>query len=506
MVVQLTNSRACVVQSSTLLFAVSIVVAVYTGARAPSTRREKNVSFIWRLVPHRDILVQPPFFFNEVRLTLLSISLLYCVGRLIYEAVVGDVFVVLVVARLCATAYMLRDQWWLCRNWKPFFVEHTLRPWLWQRLFLALGAQFCAVSLDVMTDSDWAYFALHILSGVAVVVCYMWGKHWDWRRNDLDDDRRIRAIAYLSLMLAAIFLARMIYDVTVPNGYYSYNGSLTCAAAYFLVGVVIYAIDRRQQRLKATINQRQSKLDTTSRQPAHPLIGLTVNNRVASGLDDEASSDKKCDDGNDANGTGRSLTTVTPFVVEEGTTTLTTADTPMPAATSAGGGNGTTDASSEFDPMSVTAAAAPALSTVDEPKRNSMRHASIFHHIRTSSDNSVGGIVHNAARRVSLQHHTAKHQVDTVVTDRIAAVVYQVCDGALVSLLFYFPRAILSSPSHSFPTRQVVVYFTVLYAVEPILQRAYYSPAVGASTINWCPSITSGDAWGGSQALMDAIN
>jgi len=61
----LSNTHSCVVRSSTVLYAVDGIVAVYTGARAPSTRPDKNVSFIWRLVPYRDILESPPFFLKR---------------------------------------------------------------------------------------------------------------------------------------------------------------------------------------------------------------------------------------------------------------------------------------------------------------------------------------------------------------------------------------------------------------------------------------------------------
>jgi hypothetical protein len=43
-------------------------------------------------------------------------------------------------------------------------------------------------------------------------------------------------------------------------------------------------------------------------------------------------------------------------------------------------------------------------------------------------------------------------------------------------------------------------------AAEIILQRAYYSSALGASTIEWCPSLTSPDVEGYLQILFDSIS
>ena len=396
----LTNSRACVVQSSTLLFAVDAVFAIYMGSRTPPPKHSDAwLSFIWRLVPYRHILEEPPFFFKEVRLSMLTFSLLYGVGRLMYEAIIGDVFVVLVAARLCVTAYMLRDQWWLCRNWKTFFMEHTLRPWLWQRAFIATGWTYLAFSLNAINDFEWVKCASFIVVGLLFGVWYMWGKRWDWHRNDMDDDRRVRAVAYVSVNVSAVFFARMLYDLGVNNGYFS--SSLIISVAWFIVGAVIYAVDRRQQRSKAAITQRQTTLNT--------LTGSAKHGRVASGLDDE-----KCDDVDDADDAGndRGLSmTVTPFVCTE-SPTVDAGYSSTPPAVSAGGGN------NDLESASVPAHALAA--TADDSNAKGAQDASAVEVPRQRS------FLQNLSRRLSLLEHTTKLKIDTVVSDRMIAVVYQV--------------------------------------------------------------------------------
>ena len=430
---------------------------MYTGARAPSTRPDKNVSFIWRLVPYRDILESPPFFFKEVRLALLTFSLLYGICRVINEAVRSDVFVVLATVRLCATAYMLGDQWWLCRNWKPFFVEHNLRAWLWLRAFVVISVQSLVISIDVMNDSEWTYFALHIVAGLVVSSCYLWGKRWDWRRNDLDDDRRIRAGAYASTGVGVVFFARTVYDFLIQNGYV--NSSLVIAIGYLLIGMVLYAIDRRQRRLKATISQRQSTLNS--------LIMSGKNNRVASGGDDgngsdsSGSGDEKRDDVHDAENVEEDelAMTVSPFVFTDNPASAVADDLSTLADVPAGGGNGNTGTREDHDdPVSTPA---PALaSTAEDSKRDSSRRASVFDPLRRMSS-----LHHHVARRVSLHHHTIKHKVDTVVSDRIVAVMYQVHRVALLDVSTFAPsHHPLPSP---FLSGRVLLYRVVCGGIHP---------------------------------------
>ena len=280
----LINTRTCITASSTLLFAVNIVVSVYMGMRAP----DKNTNW-WSIVPYRDILVEPPYVFKEVRLTLLGMSVIYLLGRLIYEAVRSDVFVVLVVVRLCAAVYQLRDQLWLCNNWKPFFVEHKLRAWLWLRIFIATAMQSFVACLYVMNDFEWIYFASHMLAGSVVGFWYMWGKHWDWRRNDLDDDRRLRAPAFAAVNTSLVFVGRMVHDLSVQNG--AVGGSLVLAVGYFLIGLIFYVVDRRQRRLKAVADQCQTELESLQQPNVGTSFGSSRNHRVASGLDDDDNDD-----------------------------------------------------------------------------------------------------------------------------------------------------------------------------------------------------------------------
>ena len=56
------------------------------------------------------------------------------------------------------------------------------------------------------------------------------------------------------------------------------------------------------------------------------------------------------------------------------------------------------------------------------------------------------------------------------------------------------------------PAPQVLVYYTLLFLTEPILERAYYSPATGSSMVVWCPSFVFTDPMSWVQLLSDCTS
>jgi hypothetical protein len=141
----------------------------------------------------------------------------------------------------------------------------------------------------------------------------------------------------------------------------------------------------------------------------------------------------------------------------------------------------------------------------EDPVGTTSRSDSVLANLRKASVFELFSVV----RKMSIQRHSTKHKVDTIVADRVVAVVYQV---RMVTCLvtFLFPTRDRLTRSHfcpffSFSLLQVAVYYTVLFLVEPILERAYYSPALGTSMIQWCPTLTSPDVVGWLQMIYDAI-
>jgi hypothetical protein len=474
----LTATRPCVTQTSPVLFAVDVIVAAFTAARAPAKRSDQNVSFIWRMVPYRDILEQPPFFFKEVRLTILGTSLLYCVGRLIYEAVRGDVFVVLVAVRLCATAYQLLDQWWLCTNWKPFFVEHKLRALLWVRIFAAFAVNRFVYLLVVMNGFRWPSYVPEMLSGVATFLCFMWGKHWDWRRDDMDDDRRLLSPSVNGFVGAVIFLPLVVYDWVVSDAYFVVD--LMTMITYFAVGLGMYIIDRRRRQSVTTIHQHEVNAGSVLSRLANPLTHRT--RKVFSGN----VSEKKRDDAEVGAEVGVSVldspalngsdtddqlpTEPVPLEVIDGEREAGLpyeyiahgADTENPlqheisAATHASSGGivgeekdinsdggptcnnadgltsrfGSTRSATSESPSPDLVPADPTTIVGEGQTRTdgSSRSGSIVNPVRRLSVRGYRAVTHFIAivRKASLKKHTKRHEIDTVVTDRVVAVVYQV--------------------------------------------------------------------------------
>jgi hypothetical protein len=488
----LTATRPCVTQTSPVLFAVDVIVAAYTAARAPAKRSDQNVSFIWRMVPYRDILEQPPFFFKEVRLTILGTSLLYCVGRLIYEAVRGDVFVVLVAVRLCATAYQLLDQWWLCTNWKPFFVEHKLRALLWVRIFAAFAVNRFVYLLVVMNGFRWPSYVPEMLSGVATFLCFMWGKHWDWRRDDMDDDRRLLAPSVNGFVGAVIFLPLVVYDWVVSDAYFVVD--LMTMITYFAVGLGMYIIDRRRRQSVTTIHQHEVNAGSVLSRLANPLthrtrkvfsgnvsekkrddtdaekgVGVVVLDSPAingSDTDDQPPTDPVPVDVIDAEGAAQRGPgdAGLPYIAH-GTDTENPLQHEISTATQASSGGiagkgkdsnsdgrptcdnadgvtsrfGSTRSATSESPSPDLVPADPTNIVGEDQTRTdgSSRSGSIINPVRRISVRGYRAVTHFIAivRKASLKKHTKRHEIDTVVTDRVVAVVYQVRFEC-----FFFPQ------------------------------------------------------------------
>ena len=184
---------------------------------------------------------EPPFFFQEVRIGMLVVSILFNLGRLIYEATVQDVSVILVAARVCLTILQLVDHWWFCKNWESFFIEKKMRAYIWFRLFFAV-CMFCMIYCVQKTvppytnDSRWKVDAFQWIEGLQAMIWYLWGKRWDFKWGDMSDERRIPAI------VGAMFTTSLLTGITgVYNWFgaasFSMTSGITATIAYFLAGL-----------------------------------------------------------------------------------------------------------------------------------------------------------------------------------------------------------------------------------------------------------------------------
>jgi hypothetical protein len=79
----------------------------------------------------------PPFMFRVFRYFMLSLSLMYNLGRIAYGGYMGDLMVIFSTARFIATALQFADHHWLCSNWSSFFESGQIRRYLWGRAFIA---------------------------------------------------------------------------------------------------------------------------------------------------------------------------------------------------------------------------------------------------------------------------------------------------------------------------------------------------------------------------------
>ena len=189
---------------------------------------------------------EPPFFFREVRIGMLVVSMLFNLGRLIYEATVKDVSVVLVAARLCLTIVQLVDHWWFCKNWESFFIEKKMRAYIWFRLFFTafLIAMLYCVQKTFPPYTNYSRLmivAFQWTTGVQVMIWYLWGRRWNFKWGDMSDERRIPAIVGAMFTTSLLYFIDCIYlkFTSTPSPQTAMTTSITATISYFLLGLAL---------------------------------------------------------------------------------------------------------------------------------------------------------------------------------------------------------------------------------------------------------------------------
>ena len=231
----LTVTTPCVQSPITISLCLNLILSVYFSTRVPVPNNDKkrNFSCIWDLVPERS-LNQPPYFFYEVRLGFLYVSLIYSFGHLIFVALRQDVAVVLQIFRCVCVLLQIRDQRWLCLNWEGFFILRQKQAYVWCR-FLMMGCVFFwSLFIQKMVHyelSQWAEILVHFLIGGTFLTGYFWAKGWKFTwGGDVMDERRIPCIKYISLVVCLWYVMITAYVLATE--------AISTATGYIGGGVV----------------------------------------------------------------------------------------------------------------------------------------------------------------------------------------------------------------------------------------------------------------------------
>ena len=193
---------------------------------------------------------EPPFFFQEVRIGMLMVSILFNLGRLIYEATMKDISVILVAARLFLTTLQLFDHLWFCKNWESFFVQKKMRAYMWFRFFAAVcmfSMIYCVLKTfpPYTNSSRLKIDAFQWSAGLQVIVWYYWGKRWNFQWGDMSDERRIPAIVGFMFTTSLIYGLQCMYllGTTTKSFQSAMTSGITATVAYFLMGVAFRYLD-----------------------------------------------------------------------------------------------------------------------------------------------------------------------------------------------------------------------------------------------------------------------
>ena len=243
-------------KTSYLELAVNILLTMYLGIQMPNSSLSKWIFCTCFDRPRA--ATEPPFFFQEVRLGMLMVSILFNLGRLIYEATAKDISVILIAARLCLTTLQLVDQWWFCKNWEFFFVQKKMRAYIWFRLFVVVcmfSMLYCLLETFPPYTNDSRLVRLEIdafqwAAGLQVILWYLWGKRWSFKWGDMNDERRIPAIVgamFTSSLIYGLGVVYLLINTKLSNTQFGLTSAITAAitatVAYFLGGVAFRYLD-----------------------------------------------------------------------------------------------------------------------------------------------------------------------------------------------------------------------------------------------------------------------
>jgi hypothetical protein len=122
----------------------------------------------------------PPFMFRVFRYFILSLSLMYNLGRVAYGGYMGDLMVIFSTARFIATALQFADHYWLCSNWSSFFESGKIRRYIWARLLLINPIlSFLNIFANYLDETLNSYsFMIITLYNVFAILIFLFWLYW----------------------------------------------------------------------------------------------------------------------------------------------------------------------------------------------------------------------------------------------------------------------------------------------------------------------------------------
>ena len=130
----------CMIQTSPLGILVSILCYSLPALVWRLMYGKENLEF------HEETAVS--FWFGKGRLTILSMTIVFDVARLVYECIFQNVFAILITMRILACTYQLYDHYWMQKNWIEFFIHGKKRAFLWIRFYASAILLLLYATLD----------------------------------------------------------------------------------------------------------------------------------------------------------------------------------------------------------------------------------------------------------------------------------------------------------------------------------------------------------------------
>ena len=235
----------------------TVVVSIVLGARMPSKKSEpSSKSWCLYLVPPDRDDSQVPFFFYEVRIATLVVSLLFTFCRLVYVAIVADVSVISVAVRLVFTVLQIVYHLHLCRNWQRDFLTGDIAPVLSFRFYYSWCLFFWVWSLEVIFDGQWVHMSVRFVIGLALLIMYYWVRHFTFFPLVVaaDETRRYRALRNISAIIAVLAAGQYSADYVQRGAAYANKSSaIHLMVVFSILAVIEHTLERRRLRLDTAV-------------------------------------------------------------------------------------------------------------------------------------------------------------------------------------------------------------------------------------------------------------
>ena len=197
-------------------------------------------------------LAQCPFIYKYFRIIMLTGSIMFNIGRFVFESMRGDVMLILILFRFFGSVVQLLEHLYLCKNYEQYISKLEMESYYWTRAMFSL-AVFCGLGIfsGLAGENGYGKSAIeHIFWSLALFMIMLCGLLWG--RYQTDGLCRSKYLACRGSCGICV-LATIILVVVAPKADGVVN-RVVIGLLFFVATLLFHFMHRRDMRDLATIN------------------------------------------------------------------------------------------------------------------------------------------------------------------------------------------------------------------------------------------------------------